>query len=141
MEDAHARILIVEDAPDTLDMLRATFEMRGYHTTLCQSAREALHVAPTAEFDVIISDIGLPKIDGYELIKKLRTVPHLRNTLALALTGYASQQDSERALAAGYTAHLAKPIDPALLLTQIEQQLLLARRVTASHVPDASKNA
>ncbi len=135
------RILIVDDAPDTLDMLRATFESRGYRTTLCQSAHEALRVAPTAEFDVIISDIGLPEIDGYELIKQLRAVAHLRHTPALALTGYASQHDSERALSAGYTAHLAKPVDPALLITQIEQQLLITRRVPASQAPDASKSA
>jgi len=140
-DNTHTRILIVDDAPDTLDMLRATFESRGYRTTLCQSAREALRLAQTAEFDVIVSDIGLPEIDGYELIKQLRAVAHLRHTPALALTGYASQHDSERALSAGYTAHLAKPVDPALLLTQIEQQLLIARRVPASQASDASKSA
>jgi hypothetical protein len=78
---------------NTLDMLRATFESRGFHATLCRSAQETLQIARTAEFDVIISDIGLPEIDGYELIKQLRRVPHLRDTPALALTGYASQQD------------------------------------------------
>jgi CheY-like chemotaxis protein len=118
-----ARILVVDDAPDILDMLRATFESRGFHATLCRSAQEALQIARTAEFDVIISDIGLPEIDGYELIKQLRSVPHLRDTPALALTGYASQQDRARALSAGFNAHVAKPVDPSLLLAQIEHQL------------------
>ncbi|MGI8655129.1 MAG: response regulator [Pyrinomonadaceae bacterium] len=118
-----ARILVVDDAPDILDMLRATFESRGFQATLCRSAQEALQIARTAEFDVIISDIGLPEIDGYELIKQLRSVPHLRDTPALALTGYASQQDLARALSAGFNAHVAKPVDPSLLLAQIEHQL------------------
>jgi len=132
-KDASVRILIVDDAPDTLDMLRATFESRGYHATLCQSAHDALRIARTTEFDAIISDIGLPEIDGYELIKQLRAVPHLRHTPALALTGYASQHDNELALSAGYNAHLAKPVDPALLLAQIEQQLLLTRNNNSSN--------
>ncbi|MFN2455758.1 MAG: response regulator [Pyrinomonadaceae bacterium] len=122
------RLLIVEDSPDTLEMLGATFQLRGYHTTLCGSAREALAVATNEPFDVIISDIGLPETDGYELIKQLRAVPHLRHVLAVALTGYASQHDNELALAAGFNAHLAKPVNPALLLTQIEQQIRHARR-------------
>ncbi len=131
------RLLIIDDVGDTLDMLGATFQARGYHTTLCQSAREALRVATSEHFDVIISDIGLPEIDGYELIKQLRAVSHLRHVPAVALTGYASQHDNERALAAGYDTHLAKPVDPALLLMQIEQQLLLARRPPPPHAPDA----
>jgi len=126
--DTPARILVVDDAPDTLDMLRATFESHGFHATLCRSAREALRIAQTAEFDVIISDIGLPEIDGYELIKQLRSVPHLRDTPALALTGYASQQDLARALSAGFNAHVAKPVDPSLLLAQIERQLRFTDR-------------
>jgi signal transduction histidine kinase len=132
-----AHILIVEDAPDTLDMLRATFESRGYRTTLCQSADEARRVAISTPFDVIISDIRLPETDGCDLIKQLRAYPHLRNTPAVALTGYASQHDIERAIAAGYNAHLAKPFDPSLLLMQVEQQLLLARRMAQPLAPDA----
>ncbi len=126
--DMPARILVIDDAPDTLDMLRATFESRGFHATLCRSALEALRIARTTEFDVIISDIGLPEIDGYELIKQLRCVPHLRDTPALALTGYASQQDLARALSAGFNAHVAKPVDPSLLLAQIDHQLLSTHR-------------
>lgn len=126
--DKPVRILVVEDALDTLDMLRATFESHGFHATLCRSAREALRIARIAEFDVIISDIGLPEIDGYELIKQLRSVPHLRDTPALALTGYASHQDLARALSAGFNAHVAKPVDPSLLLAQIERQLRFTDR-------------
>ena len=78
-------------------------------------------------FDIIISDIGMPEIDGYELLTRLRQISHLRDVPAVALTGYASQSDSEAASRAGYDAHIAKPIEPAELERRIEQ-LLRERR-------------
>jgi PAS domain S-box-containing protein len=105
-------VLIVEDARDTLDMLQAVFESRGYEVTLCETAAEALRVAPSTWFDIIISDIGLPQIDGYDLIKRLRQIPHLRLVPAVALTGYAAQKDAEAALLAGFDMHIPKPVDP-----------------------------
>ncbi|HVF55138.1 MAG TPA: PAS domain S-box protein [Pyrinomonadaceae bacterium] len=116
-------VLVVEDARDTLDMLRVVFEARGYQTTLCESADEALRVARGMWFDIIVSDIGLPQIDGYELIKRLREIPHLREVAAVALTGYAAPKDAESALAAGFDAHIAKPVEPALLAREVEQLL------------------
>jgi PAS domain S-box-containing protein len=117
------RLLIIEDALDTLNMLKVVFEMRGYEVTLCQTPTEALRVAASMWFDIIISDIGMPEIDGYELLTRLRQLSHLRDVPAVALTGYASQTDANRALAAGYDAHIAKPIDPGELATRIEQLL------------------
>ncbi|HEX8560478.1 MAG TPA: PAS domain S-box protein [Pyrinomonadaceae bacterium] len=117
------RVLLVEDAPDTLDMLHVAFEARGYVTTACATPEEALSVAESGRFDIIVSDIGLPRIDGYELIGRLRELPQLRETPALALTGYAAQRDAEAALAAGFDAHVAKPVDPAELAERMEQLL------------------
>ncbi|MCA1593012.1 MAG: PAS domain S-box protein [Acidobacteria bacterium] len=117
------RVLVIEDAPDTLDMLQIVFESRGFHATTCSTAEEALSIAQTASFDIIVSDIGLPQIDGYELIKRLRDVPHLHDVPAVALTGYAAPKDAESALAAGYDMHIPKPVDPAVLASEIEQLL------------------
>ncbi|HEX6185071.1 MAG TPA: response regulator, partial [Pyrinomonadaceae bacterium] len=89
----------------------------------CASAEEALGIAPAARFDIIVSDIGLPRIDGYELIRRLRDLPHLRDTPALALTGYAAAKDAEAALAAGFDAHLPKPVEPSALADEIERLL------------------
>ncbi|HEX6185584.1 MAG TPA: PAS domain S-box protein [Pyrinomonadaceae bacterium] len=114
-------VLIVEDAPDTLEMLRVAFEARGYTPAACATPEEALSVAESRRFDIIVSDIGLPRIDGYELIARLREFPHLREVPALALTGYAAQRDAEAALAAGFDAHVAKPVDPAELAERMEQ--------------------
>jgi PAS domain S-box-containing protein len=115
------RVLLVEDAPDTLDMLRVVFESRGYGVTPCADAEEALRVAETGRFDIIVSDIGLPRIDGYELIGRLRGIEHMRGVPAVALTGYAATRDAEAALAAGFDAHVAKPVDPSALAGQVEQ--------------------
>ena len=114
------RVLLVEDSPDTLEMLKVVFAARGYSTAACATPEEALSVAESGRFDIIVSDIGLPRIDGYELIARLRELPHLREVPALALTGYAAQRDAEAALAAGFDAHLPKPVDPAELAERMD---------------------
>jgi CheY-like chemotaxis protein/two-component sensor histidine kinase len=114
-------VLLVEDAPDTLEMLRVVFEARGYTFAACATPEEALRVAEAGRFDIIVSDIGLPRIDGYELIRRLRELPHLSGVPALALTGYAATRDAEAALAAGFDAHVPKPVDPSALAELMEQ--------------------
>jgi signal transduction histidine kinase/ActR/RegA family two-component response regulator len=128
-EKGRVRVLVIEDAVDTLDMLQAVLEIKGYEVTLCQTPAEALRVAASMWFDIIISDIGMPEIDGYELLARLREIRHLRETPAVALTGYASVADQEQARAAGFQAHIAKPVDPGELATRIEQ-LLQGRRTS-----------
>jgi PAS domain S-box-containing protein len=120
-ETETCRVLLVEDSRDTLEMLRLAFEARGYKTSACASAEEALSIAEAGQFDIIVSDIGLPRIDGYELIGRLRLMPHLRQVPAIALTGYAGKSDVEAALGAGFDAHIAKPVDPSALAEQIAQ--------------------
>jgi two-component system CheB/CheR fusion protein len=107
-------------------MLKVLFEARGYAAEACRDAEEALRVAESGRFDIIVSDIGLPTVDGYELIGRLRSLPHMRDVPALALTGYAALRDAEAALAAGFDAHVPKPVEPSALAEQVEQ--LLRRR-------------
>jgi signal transduction histidine kinase/ActR/RegA family two-component response regulator len=118
---AGARLLIVEDDPDTLEMLKATLEARGFRVDTCQSAAEMLESAPErSEADLLISDIGMPEIDGFEMIKRLRQLAAFKNVPAIALSGYASQKDAKTAIAAGFDAHVSKPVDPKELLTLVE---------------------
>lgn len=121
VEPAH--LLLVEDSEDILTLLQTALGVRGYRTTPCESATEALRIGAATKFDLIISDIGLPQMDGYELLKRLREFEHLRDVPAIALTGYASLQDEAAALNAGYDRHLAKPIDPSELVAAIEHLL------------------
>lgn len=118
-----ARILLVEDQPDTLEMLAAIFERQGYEVAACDSAQQAVELFAREEFDVLISDLGMPSMDGLQLIKTLRQKPGVRRTPAIALTGYASQRDATAALAAGFDLHLSKPVDPTELAEAVERLL------------------
>jgi PAS domain S-box-containing protein len=117
---AGARLLVVEDDPDTLEMLKATLEARGFGVTTCESAAEMLECAEETTADLLISDIGMPEIDGFEMIKRLREIAAFKNVPAIALSGYASQKDAKTAIAAGFDAHVSKPVDPKELLTLVE---------------------
>ena len=121
---ASKRVLVVEDAPDTLEMLRLFFASRGYAPRGCASASEALEVAAHSHFDIIVTDIGLPSMDGYELLRRLRSEsPHLADTPAIALTGYAAEADVAAARDAGFAAHVAKPFEPEALGEAVEKLL------------------
>ena len=116
-------ILIVEDEPDTLEMLAAHFRVRGYVTIPCNSSAEAIEVAGREHFDILISDIAMPTMDGLQLIRDLRQQQGLERIPAIALTGYASEKDAQEAIAAGFNMHLSKPIDPTELAAAVERLL------------------
>ena len=116
MKPIGAHILIVEDDEDTLELLQSTFKAKGFRVTTCQSAPEALEIAPQNSIDLILSDIGMPHMDGFEMMKKLRELPNMHDVPAIALSGYATSKDTKMALAAGFNAHVSKPIEPAELL-------------------------
>ena len=118
---AAAQLIVIEDDEDTLEMLRATLEMHGFQVTACESAAETLSVARNKSVDLIISDIGMPQMDGLEMIQQLRELENYKSVPAIALTGYASPKDEKAALAAGFNAHVSKPVDPKELLELIHR--------------------
>ncbi len=122
------RILLVDDEPDTLEMLDASFRRRGYETIACGSAAAALECIGRQQFDILISDIAMPEVDGLELMRELRTRPGLAAVPAIALTGYASRTDAKAAIAAGFDLHLSKPIDPSDLMAAVHNLIALRRR-------------
>jgi CheY-like chemotaxis protein len=117
------RVLVVEDEEDARELMGILLEERGALVTLCGSALEVYsnldHVVP----DVIVSDIGLPGQDGYELARSLRRRPQTLggSTPIVAVTAYASAQDKRRAIEAGCDHHLAKPVDSDELVMLVEQ--------------------
>jgi PAS domain S-box-containing protein len=117
------RVLIVEDQPDTLEMLATIFERRGYEVVACDAAQRALEIFEHDEFDVLISDVGMPSMDGLQLIKAIRERSGDNHIPAIALTGYASQNDAAAAIAAGFDRHLSKPVDPNELAEAVERML------------------
>jgi signal transduction histidine kinase len=108
-------VLLVEDSEDTLVLLSTMLRREGANVTTAASAAEALNLAITKCPNLIVSDIGMPDIDGYQLLEQLRMLPGLGEIPAIAISGYASEEDRERALAVGYLALVAKPIDVDVL--------------------------
>jgi len=114
-------VLIVEDSPDTLLLLSTLFRREGATVTTAASAAEALQSAATKRPNLIVSDIGMPDVDGYQLLDQLRMLPELADVPAIAISGYASEEDRERALAVGYLALVPKPVDIDTLFTLIQE--------------------
>ena len=109
------RALVVDDNADIADMLAAVLRHSGYEATAVYSPSAALSAALAKHFDVIVSDIGMPGMSGYELAQALRQIPEYSSTPMVAVTGFAMYDDRDRALDAGFNAHLSKPIDPVAL--------------------------
>ncbi len=109
------RLLVVDDEPDLLNAFGALLEGEGAQVRLCTGAEEALAQAHAGAFDAVISDIAMPGRDGYWLAQQLRADPTTRALTLVAASGMAREVDRSRALAAGFDAHLGKPVDIDLL--------------------------
>ncbi|MFZ0500719.1 MAG: response regulator [Steroidobacteraceae bacterium] len=108
-------MLIIDDNADAANSLAALLDLRGHETQVAYSAREALDRIEAFEPEVVLIDIGLPEVDGYELARRLRATPSLAGMRLVAVTGYGQTDDRQRALAAGFDDHLVKPADLAAL--------------------------
>jgi two-component system CheB/CheR fusion protein len=108
-------VLLVEDNPDTLDALQLLLQFEGALVTTAPSAAIALEHAEAGEFDLVISDIAMPDMDGLQFIKELRRNPRSAGWPAIAVTGFAKPSDARQAMAAGFDAHLSKPLSLELL--------------------------
>jgi signal transduction histidine kinase len=104
-------VLIVEDSEDTLMLLSAMFAREGAKVLTATSASEALEQAGSSHPSLVISDIGMPDVDGYEFLQQLKAMPGMTGVPAIAISGYASDEDRRRALGVGYLALVPKPID------------------------------
>ncbi len=109
------RVLIVDDNADAADSLAMLLSMEGHETQAIHSAREAIVRAESFQPDVILLDIGLPEMDGYEVARRIRELPGGREVKLVAVTGYGGPEDRMRTHAAGFDAHLLKPLELAML--------------------------
>ncbi|HEV8368580.1 MAG TPA: response regulator [Pyrinomonadaceae bacterium] len=114
-------ILIVEDSEDTLALLSTIFGQEGAIVTTASSADEALNSVVVKRPGLIVSDIGMPDTDGYQFLKQVKVLPGMDEVPAIAISGYASEEDRARALDVGYLALVAKPIDVEDLFGIIQQ--------------------
>jgi PAS domain S-box-containing protein len=104
-------VLVVDDSEDTAEMVRHLLEIGGASVTAVTSGFEALRIAREKQFDVVLSDISMPGMDGFEFLAKLRALPGYHDLPAVALTGFGRPEDVQRAHQQGFYAHLTKPFD------------------------------
>jgi CheY-like chemotaxis protein len=124
---AARRVLLVEDNPDAAGLLQKALMWAGHDVRTAADGPSALQLVQTFTPEIAFLDIGLPEMDGYELAQRLRSVPGLADTPFVAVTGYAQDDDRRRALANGFTEHLAKPLTPDRVIECIKDFCPLAR--------------
>lgn len=118
---SNLKLLVVDDDPNTRTLLAEALEVHGAHVRAFASAPEARQTLVAWHPDLMISDVGMPRENGYELIRRVRDLPADRGgrTPAIACTGYARAEDRERAMHAGFDALVPKPVDLDLLVETI----------------------
>jgi CheY-like chemotaxis protein len=115
------RVLVVDDDADSLDVLRMVLETAGAKVMATASARDAFAALDAyGPFEIIVSDIGMPEMDGYSFMRGIRSRPSSAQVPAIALTAYARSEDAELAKRAGYQEHLAKPVDERRLVEAVK---------------------
>jgi PAS domain S-box-containing protein len=115
------RVLVIEDNPDAAESLRVLLEVLGHQVRVATTGTGGVMMARSWVPDVVVSDIGLPELDGYAVARQLRQDPATSKTRLVALTGYGSDEDVRRATEAGFDAHLTKPAEPWALTDALRE--------------------
>ena len=121
------KILIAEDNAVNRELLRELLEMRGHEVVEACNGEEALRALEEFKPEILLLDLGMPVLDGYGTVRKIRENPGFATLPVLAVTAYAMQGDKERILSSGFDGYLSKPINPTLLFQELER--LLSRTV------------
>jgi CheY-like chemotaxis protein len=122
-----ARILVVEDNEANLELMTYLLKAFGYGVLMAWDGEEGLQVARREKPDLILCDLQMPKLDGYELVRRLRLDPTLSAYPVFAITAYAMRGDRDKAMAAGFDGYIPKPIIPEQFIGQVEEFLARAR--------------
>ena len=118
---AGRRVLVVDDNVDAAETVAAYLRLEGHEAKVVTEGAEVLGSARVFEPQVVVLDIGLPGIDGYQIARQLRSEAQTRDTLLIAVTGYGRDEDRALAAAAGFDCHFVKPADPVEIQAVIER--------------------
>jgi CheY-like chemotaxis protein len=127
-------ILIAEDNPINRELLRELLEMRGYAVLEACDGQEALAMVEQAPPDILLLDIGMPRLDGFAVVSKLRENPRFTSLPVVAVTAYAMQGDREKIMNSGFDGYLSKPVNSQALFQELDR-LLVVRPDTHSMPP------
>src|SRR5690606_38991132 len=117
--DSRLRVLIVDDNQDAARLLQMLVELNGHQATVAYDGEEGLRLAREVRPDVILLDIGLPRMDGYEVARSIRRTAELHGVVLVAVTGYGTEEDRVQAMEAGFDVHMPKPLDFATLQDRV----------------------
>ena len=109
------RVLVVDDNADSAESLSLLLELMGHTVRTAHDGEEALAEAESFRPELVLMDIGMPRMDGYEAARRLRQAPWAEGVVLVALTGWGQDEDKRRSEEAGFNHHLIKPVDPAAL--------------------------
>jgi signal transduction histidine kinase/CheY-like chemotaxis protein len=116
------RVVVVDDYEDALDSLASLLDALGNEVFTARSGEDALRTVQSQQPDVVLLDIGLPGMDGYEVARRIRNLPGGKGILLVAMTGWGQQQDKQKAAEVGFDLHLTKPADPSELERLLEER-------------------
>lgn len=140
-----ARLLVIEDNPANLELMTYLLHAFGHTTLTAGDGEEGLALTESGNLDLIVCDVHLPRMDGYEVAKRLKAHPSLRRIPLVAVTALAMVGDRDKVLAAGFDGYIAKPLEPQTFVAEVERflsataGLVVARAsVTATHTPAAA---
>src|SRR5437868_14777187 len=126
------KVLIAEDNPVNRELLRELLEVRGYSVSEACNGQEALQMIPELQPDILLVDIGMPVMDGYGVIRKIRETPEWVSLPVLAVTAYAMRGDKEKIMEAGFDGYLSKPINSVPLESELNRLLPQSKSATNS---------
>ena len=130
------KILVAEDGPVNRELLRELLENRGYSVIEACNGQEALDMVEQSQPDLLLLDIGMPVLDGFTVIRRIRQNPSLATLPVLAVTAYAMRDDRDNVLNAGFDGYLSKPINARDLANELER--LLHKREDRNSAPNQS---
>lgn len=116
------RVLVIEDNRDAADTLRMLLDIAGHDVDVVYTGDGGLRAALELKPDVVVSDIGLPGMDGFEIARELRRHEEMSGTRLIAVTGYGQEENRRKAAESGFEACFVKPVDPAILLAQLSRE-------------------
>jgi CheY-like chemotaxis protein len=116
-------VLVVDDNHDAADTLAEVLEIMGCRTATAYDGQEGVEKAEHLRPDAIVLDLGMPRLNGYEACERIRAMPWGQEVRLIAVSGWGQQDDRRRSMAAGFDAHLVKPVAPDELMTLLEQQV------------------
>ena len=116
-------VLIAEDNPTNRELLRELLEMRGYIVSEACNGQEALAMVEQAIPDILLLDIGMPLLDGFAVVRKLRENPRFTSLPVVAVTAYAMQGDREKIMNSGFDGYLSKPVNSSSLVQELDRLL------------------